>query len=77
MKRIALAAVALPFLLSGAFAQGVYIGPGGVGVDTGMGGMGGDRVVRQYQDDDGCMVKVVRHRSMDGDVTTRRIRSCE
>ncbi len=76
MKRIAMAAAALPFTLVGAFAQGIYVGPGGVGVDTGMGG-GGDRVVRQYQDDDGCMVRVVRHRSPDGDVRTRRIRNCE
>ena len=74
MKRIELAAAVLPLLLTVVFAQGVYVGPGGVGID--MGG-GGDHVVRQYQDDDGCMVKVVRHRSPDGDITTRRIRNCE
>ncbi len=76
MKRIAMMAVALPLTFTGAFAQGVYLGPGGVGVDTGLRGGGGDRVVREYQDDEGCTVRVIRHSGPDGQIT-RRDRRCD
>ena len=75
MKRIAMAAVALPLILGPALGQGIHIGPGGVDVDVGA--RGGDTVIRRYQDDDGCMVRVVRHHSPDGDVVTRRLRDCD
>ena len=75
MKRIALAAAVLPFLFVGAYAQGIHIGPGGVDVSTGMGGQ--DHVVREYQDGDGCMVRVIRHRNDEGDMVTRKIRHCD
>jgi hypothetical protein len=75
MKQFAFALVALPLTFWGASAQGVYIGPGGVGVDTGMHGR--DSVVREYQDDDGCRVRVIQHYQPDGDVETRKIRRCD
>ena len=74
MKRIALATLALPFTFALAFAQGVYISPGGVGVDTGM---GADKVVREYQDEEGCTVRVIQHNRGNGDVVTRQDRQCD
>jgi len=74
-QRIAVAAVATPLSFFGAFAQGVYIGPGGVGIDTGA-QRPADRLVREYEDDDGCTVRVMRHYRRDGDVVTRREREC-
>lgn len=41
--------------------------------------MGGDhhrRVIREYEDDDGCTVRVIRYRRGDGDMVTRRERHC-
>jgi hypothetical protein len=70
MKRIAMIAAMLPLTFTGAFAQGVYIGPGGVGVDTGIRG-GNDHVVREYQDDQGCTVRVIRRNGPDGEETLR------
>ena len=75
MKRIAMAAAALSLIVGPALAQGIHIGPRGV--DVNVGARGGDSVVREYQDDDGCMVRVVRHRSPDGDMVTRRTRDCD
>lgn len=78
MKRLIFAVIALPLAVAGAHAQGVYIGPGGVGVDTGLRYQGGERrVIRQYEDSEGCTVRVVRYRRPDGDIVTRRIRDCE
>jgi hypothetical protein len=74
MKRLTIAALALPFTFAVAFGQGIHIGPDGVGIDTGR---DRDRMVREYQDDDGCMVRVMRHRSPDGDIVTNRIRDCD
>ncbi|MCW2283460.1 hypothetical protein M2323_001126 [Rhodoblastus acidophilus] len=73
-RSLAVAVLALPLTVSGAPAQGIHIGPGGVGVD-----MGGDhhrRVIREYEDDDGCTIRVIRYRRGDGDVVTRRERRC-
>ena len=75
MKHLTMVALALPFTFTVAFGQGIHIGPDGVGVD--VGGRDGGRVVREYQDDDGCMVRVMRHRSRDGDIVTQRIRDCD
>ncbi len=74
MKRLAIVAAILPLTFAGALAQGIYLGPGGVGVDTGD---HGDHVIRKYQDDNGCMVRVIRHRRSDGDIVTRKIRDCD
>jgi hypothetical protein len=75
MKRIAIATVALPLIFGPALGEGIHIGP--AGVDVNVGGRGGDRVVREYQDDDGCMVRVTRHRSPDGDMVTSKSRDCD
>ncbi len=75
MKQIAMAVMALPLIFGPALGQGIHLGPGGV--DVNMGGRGADRTVREYRDDDGCMVRVMRHRSPDGDVVTRRSRDCD
>jgi hypothetical protein len=75
MKRFVFVVAALPLIFGPALAQGIHIGPRGVDVDTGE--RGGDSVVREYQDDDGCMVRVMRHRSPDGDMVTRKTRDCD
>lgn len=77
MKRLILAAIALPLTWAGAYAQGIHIGPGGVGIDTGPHHYRQGEVVRQYQDEDGCMVRVIRYHRPDGDVVTRRTRDCD
>jgi hypothetical protein len=71
---LAVAVVSLPLTVFGASAQGIHIGPDGVGVDTGM--RDHQRVVREYEDDDGCAIRVIRYRRGDGDVVTRRERRC-
>lgn len=80
MKKLVLAVALLPLAWTGASAQGVYIGPGGVGVgDVGVGPhyWRHREVVRQYEDDDGCTVRVIRDRRPDGDVMIRRSRDCD
>jgi hypothetical protein len=77
MKRLILAAIALPLTWAGAYAQGIHIGPGGVGIDTGVRTWGHREVIRQYEDSDGCMVRVIRYHRPDGDVVTRRTRDCD
>ena len=47
---LATASLAAVGLWSGAQAQGVYLGPGGVGIDTG-GGYDGARVYRRHRED--------------------------
>lgn len=74
MKHLTIAALALPFTFAAAFGQDIHIGPRGVGIDAGPSNSG--QMVRQYQDNDGCMVRVIRHRSADGDMVTQRIRNC-
>jgi len=74
-QSIAVAMVALPLTVTGVPAQGIHIGPGGVGVDIGPGGHQ-RRVIREYEDDDGCTVRVIRHQRGDGDMVTRRERHC-
>lgn len=80
MKKLIFAAALLPLAWTGASAQGIHIGPEGVGVgDVGVGPYYSHHhgVVREYQDSEGCRVRVSHHRRPDGDVVTRRIRDCD
>jgi hypothetical protein len=85
MKTFLLACGLVLVAASGASAQGFYIGPNGIGVDSGRRdwdrdrweGRGGGRVVREWEDDDGCTIRIIRREMPDGDVTTRRVRRCD
>lgn len=82
MKAIVLSCVIAVATAGAASAQGFYIGPNGVGVDAGPrygyeSRPRRDRVVRQWEDDEGCTVRLIRSYRPDGDVVTRRIRSCD
>ncbi len=67
-------ALVLPLAAFGASAQAIHIGPGASGsIWVGLTITG---VIREYEDDNGCTVRVVRYRRGDGDMVTRRERHC-
>ena len=75
IKGLAVAILALPLTASAVSAQGIHIGPDGVGVDVDPGDHH-RRIIKEYEDDDGCTVRVIRYRRDDGDMITRRERHC-
>jgi hypothetical protein len=74
LQWIAVAIVTLPLTATGVPAQGIHIGPGGVGIDAGP--RRDQRLVHEFHDDDGCTIRVIRYRRDDGDMVTRSERHC-
>jgi hypothetical protein len=75
MKRVFLAAAALPLAVSGVSAQVVSMVP-----NARMDGTEGDwrrhEVVRSWRDQGGCRLSVVSYHRPDGDIQTRESRDC-